>query len=670
MSHDECARSAFEPCALGATATSLMVGPPRPRDGSSCTAAADIELTHAQSAVVDAVFAPHHKGDWLCVCGGCGTGKSAVIQVLQAVAVTRGLLPVVVAPTARVAITHAGRTLNSAFGFLPRDRISGNLVKAVRRTYWRHRDGDHFLRRPLNSVLLIVDEAFMVSAQTLELLDEAVRALPHASKLQPMGGMRVVLVGDPGQLPPISDDRHGDPGHFLFESKLFTKCVRHTFFLAHRIRSHDPQLTWLLRAIEDGSVARDDAALARAHQLLCTRWGVPPPPDALVMASTKARVAMHNSSLLARLAMGAKDSSEEVQIGPLPHAKGFLNADTHGILHPKLNDALRELEDAVHPQLFVQRGAPCSIIFNISTDVINGMRGIITSVEPPVDLRFARLWTSAVIADAGEDRAAAAAAAAAYNSAAGPVLLAEATDAYHASNGGVVFHSSVSPRVTVRVRHPVSDEALDVVMPMAIFCKPLPADAFSGSDNSVGAGGGSGAIADIDSPTWPCGFITTMPLIVGSASTYHRNQGMTVSGSVVIDTAQLFERGMLSMSIARVRRLSSLHFVSSGGRCDGVPSLPRLREMLALNPRAVAWYDTLRAASPPRFKRRCLDEFGSFSVEVRRARPSKRSFACAPPIPSCSGAPASVNDGCASIERQQGMHPLFKCQKLCDEGPQ
>jgi exodeoxyribonuclease V alpha subunit len=158
------------------------------------------------------------------VTGGPGTGKTASIKSIAAVAVKQGARVMLVAPTGRAAIrmTEAtdltARTVHSALGWIPGE---GPV----------HDESD-----PLPCDLLIVDECSMANLELLVTLLRAIGSSTH-----------VVLVGDADQLAPVGA---GKPFAELVESGVVPVArLSHIFRQAagsmivqgaHAIRSGHP----------------------------------------------------------------------------------------------------------------------------------------------------------------------------------------------------------------------------------------------------------------------------------------------------------------------------------------------------------------------------------------------------------------------------------------------
>ncbi len=147
-----------------------------PDDDAVRRAAGDQELTPEQRHGVAAAFA--HRLSL--ITGGPGTGKTASIRTIAAVAESCGAKLMLLAPTGRAAIrmTEASgvraRTVHSALGWIPGEGPT-------------HDEDD-----PLTTDLLIVDETSMANLELLVTLLRAVAPETH-----------VVLVGDADQLAPV-----------------------------------------------------------------------------------------------------------------------------------------------------------------------------------------------------------------------------------------------------------------------------------------------------------------------------------------------------------------------------------------------------------------------------------------------------------------------------------
>jgi exodeoxyribonuclease V alpha subunit len=171
-------------------------------DEAALTGGADSEtrLTPEQQLGVSNAF--RHRLSL--ITGGPGTGKTASIRTIAALAHTQGARVMLVAPTGRAAIRMSeasgvrARTVHSALGWVPGEGPT-------------HDEDD-----PLATDLLIVDETSMANLELLVTLLRAVASHTH-----------VVLVGDADQLAPVGA---GKPFAELVTSDLVpTTRLTHIF---------------------------------------------------------------------------------------------------------------------------------------------------------------------------------------------------------------------------------------------------------------------------------------------------------------------------------------------------------------------------------------------------------------------------------------------------------
>jgi ATP-dependent DNA helicase PIF1 len=118
--------------------------------------------------------------------GRAGTGKTTLVRSLK----QEGFRHRVVAPTGIAALNAGGQTIHKFFGVEPRIVNLDDIGPA-------HRLGT-ILR---NTDLLVIDEISMVRADLLDVIDRKLRVNLRQDK--PFGGIKILLVGDFLQLPPI-----------------------------------------------------------------------------------------------------------------------------------------------------------------------------------------------------------------------------------------------------------------------------------------------------------------------------------------------------------------------------------------------------------------------------------------------------------------------------------
>lgn len=248
-----------------------------------------IELAPEQWAGVQGAFA--HR--FSLVTGGPGTGKTASIRMIGAVAAQQGASLLLVAPTGRAALRMReatgldASTVHSALGWIPGE---GPTL-----------DEDD----PLRCDLLVVDETSMAN---LELLVTLLRAVGP--------GTHVVLVGDADQLAPVGA---GKPFAELVASGLVP-----TARLAHIFRqAAGSMIVQGAHAIREGRAPEFTHTEGMQHDLFLMERGDPVAARELIAALVSQRLPEHYGV----------DPVNDVQVFA-PVYRGELGIDA-------LNDALR-----------------------------------------------------------------------------------------------------------------------------------------------------------------------------------------------------------------------------------------------------------------------------------------------------------------------------------------
>lgn len=173
-----------------------------------------IKLSSQQEEAVNSIIDPYDNRVIL-LYGKAGVGKSMTLQKAITEMYRRGDSFAVVGPTGVAALNVGGVTIHKLFRLQPQDNLHSISNKRV---------------KDLSGLrLLIIDEVSMVRADMLDMIDIILRNSNWNDS--PFGGVKVVLVGDPMQLPPvvttqeksfISKEYGGNP--FFFASHVFKKC--------------------------------------------------------------------------------------------------------------------------------------------------------------------------------------------------------------------------------------------------------------------------------------------------------------------------------------------------------------------------------------------------------------------------------------------------------------
>jgi len=165
------------------------------------------------------------------ITGGPGTGKSFLIR--EFLKGQSEKLPVL-ASTGAAAILIGGRTFHSFFGL---GIMQGGRVATLERA----REDKRLRRRLRKAPLVIIDEVSMLSGEAFDTAEEIARI--HLNPLQAWGGLRVIVVGDFAQLPPVTKGRDRD---WAFLGSAWAKSGFISISLKEIHRTEDPEFAALL----------------------------------------------------------------------------------------------------------------------------------------------------------------------------------------------------------------------------------------------------------------------------------------------------------------------------------------------------------------------------------------------------------------------------------------
>ena len=167
--------------------------------------------------------------------GVAGTGKSHVVRLLIAKLRACGFSILVCAASGVAALNVGGRTIHSLFS------LSLDLdwqIKVGTILWWMIRNAD----------MIIVDEFSLLSNKLLHTLNDILHKV-RRDKRNPFGGITMLLVGDPLQLPAVDLD--------IFDSALFRNHFV-PFVLTEVMRQDDGQFIDLLNRVRIGEETDDD----------------------------------------------------------------------------------------------------------------------------------------------------------------------------------------------------------------------------------------------------------------------------------------------------------------------------------------------------------------------------------------------------------------------------
>jgi len=179
--------------------------------------------------------------------GGAGTGKSTVISEF-----IKGSESVaVLASTGTAAILLQGRTLHSFFGL---GIMEGGPEAVVARAL-KHRG---IVQRLRKTKTVLIDEISMIGSTELMCAEKIARKARESSA--PWGGLRVIVIGDFAQLPPVVRAVNGqqDPERpWCFLAEAWREAVFDPIVMKEIVRSRDSDWNRVLGEIRWGEIEEE-----------------------------------------------------------------------------------------------------------------------------------------------------------------------------------------------------------------------------------------------------------------------------------------------------------------------------------------------------------------------------------------------------------------------------
>ena len=280
--------------------------------------------------------------------GQAGTGKTTLLKRLSAEAKSSRRNVVIVTSTgiASLQYPHA-QTLHSWCG-LGDGRFSSHSIVNQILTDQSHQK---ILTNIKTTDLLLIDEISMISSHVFEKVDYILRNIRSCEKL--FGDIQIVLGGDFYQLPPVPDFLYGDCGSFCFHSPLIQRF--HVFTLTEVHRQSDKLLIEITRQLSTGHIKPEiDNKCQSLNQTTIPQQF----KDAIHLVATNLQCDYINAAKLHEMP-GDLTNYVANDTGPNTHHQK--------ILAPKV--------------LYIKLGCPVILLRNISSTVVNGMRGSVIGLQ-------------------------------------------------------------------------------------------------------------------------------------------------------------------------------------------------------------------------------------------------------------------------------------------------
>lgn len=209
-----------------------------------------LQLDEDQRAALDLALQGHN----LAVIGRAGSGKSHFIKQLVGMLRRAGKVVGVTASTGMAALHLHGleaQTIHSFSGIL--DGRFG--PQELERRLLTDESTTHLRRCIARTDVVVLDEASLISARIFEQVEHSLRICKGSAQL--FGGVQMVVVLDPRQLPPVPDPLYQDEGSFCFESELWRLGITHKIFFRTAHRQRDQQLLQLVEEAFSGAISQE-----------------------------------------------------------------------------------------------------------------------------------------------------------------------------------------------------------------------------------------------------------------------------------------------------------------------------------------------------------------------------------------------------------------------------
>lgn len=194
-----------------------------------------IELNDDQKAALEVL----NGHDNVFVTGAAGSGKSFLMKTYL-----KGKSTPVLASTGAAAIIIGGRTFHSFFGL-------GIMEGGVDATVERALKNKKLVKRLKSTDCVVIDEISMISGPTLRAAEAITRRC--RGEEVPWGGMRIIVVGDFAQLPPVNP--YSRQKEWAFLDEVWEKSCFKSVTLNKIMRTTDLEFLEVLNNVRDGKIS-------------------------------------------------------------------------------------------------------------------------------------------------------------------------------------------------------------------------------------------------------------------------------------------------------------------------------------------------------------------------------------------------------------------------------
>ena len=336
--------------------------------------------------------------------GRAGCGKSRVTEVLATCLRDAGTAYEITASTGIAAEPLGGKTLHQLLCLVP----GADLAACVKRASYREKAA------PIKAMkVLFIDEVSMLSAETMQLALDVIRAVRPKRAAMPV----LVLVGDFCQLAPVMRDGSAT---LLLESALWKSLELRVVLLRDSFRqgTANPDFLRVLDEARFGELSDTSVAFLRSR--LDAALEHPEDVEPTHLAPLRDNVDAINTTKLAALPGAAIEFVGSIFVGWRMPGLGGGAGDVLPVPGTRVLDVATEFKDSPHaavasklralhvsvpraasaqdvvtllhgaasmvsnsnmdPVLKLKAGAQVMFVANISSTVVNGTRGVVTAI--------------------------------------------------------------------------------------------------------------------------------------------------------------------------------------------------------------------------------------------------------------------------------------------------
>lgn len=192
------------------------------------------------------------SGENIFLTGGAGSGKSFVIREFMS-DIRHSQIPIL-ASTGAAAVLLGGRTFHSFFGI-------GIMEGGASATFERASNDRRLMKRLREVEGVIIDEISMIPGDALMVAEKLAQNARESTL--PWGGMRIIAVGDFGQLPPVT--RGGQRRDWCFLNEVWQRTGFQSVELTHNQRIQNKNFLDILKDVRQGQMTNQVQEFLHEH---------------------------------------------------------------------------------------------------------------------------------------------------------------------------------------------------------------------------------------------------------------------------------------------------------------------------------------------------------------------------------------------------------------------